>query len=115
MDDTGGWRFAQAFGDKGDIEEITEGAPIEWRWVQEHATDRTPQLISYRLSNSTQQATSWRRATKGAGWYFSSATRRRRRASTSSTLSSSRTSPNSTTSSRSRSRKRLIRLDGAGG
>ncbi|KAJ7103890.1 WD40-repeat-containing domain protein [Mycena epipterygia] len=24
MDDTGGWRFAQAFGDKGDIEEITE-------------------------------------------------------------------------------------------
>jgi hypothetical protein len=26
MDDTGGWRFAQAFGDKGDVEEITEGA-----------------------------------------------------------------------------------------
>ncbi|KAF7356019.1 Protein phosphatase PP2A regulatory subunit B [Mycena venus] len=25
MDETGGWRFAQAFGDKGDIEEITEG------------------------------------------------------------------------------------------
>ncbi|KAJ7097160.1 WD40-repeat-containing domain protein [Mycena belliarum] len=24
MDDTGGWRFAQAFGDKGEIEEITE-------------------------------------------------------------------------------------------
>ncbi|KAJ7648735.1 protein phosphatase 2A regulatory B subunit [Mycena polygramma] len=24
MDDSGGWRFAQAFGDKGDIEEITE-------------------------------------------------------------------------------------------
>ncbi|KAF7370068.1 Protein phosphatase PP2A regulatory subunit B [Mycena sanguinolenta] len=24
MDETGGWRFAQAFGDKGDIEEITE-------------------------------------------------------------------------------------------
>ncbi|KAK7024781.1 protein phosphatase PP2A regulatory subunit B [Favolaschia claudopus] len=24
MDETGGWRFAQAFGDKGDVEEITE-------------------------------------------------------------------------------------------
>jgi len=24
-DATGGWRFAQCFGDKGDVEDITEG------------------------------------------------------------------------------------------
>jgi serine/threonine-protein phosphatase 2A regulatory subunit B len=25
---SGGWRFAQCFGDKGDVDDITEGQPL---------------------------------------------------------------------------------------
>ena len=28
--DATGWRFAQCFGDKGEVEDITEGASLAW-------------------------------------------------------------------------------------
>lgn len=61
---SGGWRFAQCFGDKGEVEDITEGLSSFYLdrtgpQVLESSSDAysglIEQLISYPPSNSTRQ------------------------------------------------------------
>ena len=42
---SGGWRFAQCFGDKGEVEDITEGASSEALRVPARATPPTERLV----------------------------------------------------------------------
>jgi hypothetical protein len=74
---SGGWRFAQCFGDKGEVEDITEGVHypsplaclIELSLIQSCTAQR---ILSRRLS-STQRGIIWQQGTRVAESFSSSA------------------------------------------
>ena len=83
---SGGWRFAQCFGDKGDVDDITEGklTPSPFlslnRWATRSAgagcilslINVSPsQLISYPPSSSIQQETTSLLEIKVVAWFCS--------------------------------------------
>lgn len=125
--DQSGWRFAQCFGDKGEV-----STSLRYNLMQHlahlslsvstlpviHAhskSKRSQRQTSSRPSSSTTPAHTLQQATREDASSFLSVTRARsRRASTSFTLNFSPTNQSLTISSRSRLRKRSTRLDGAG-
>lgn len=123
-----GWRFAQCFGDKGEVEDITEG-----RLLHDDQdvvlTSNLSQPTSFPRSNSTLQATTLPRVTRVAESFSSSETsrsvclsdsprglhyssnlsHRKRDVNTSFTRNSNRMNQNSTISSLSRLKRKSTR------
>lgn len=119
---SGQWRFAQCFGDKGEVEDITEGLLASLSPIQGHilhllnATNMSSQPISSQPWNSITLVITLRQAIKVDGSYYLNGTMRcviqtvsshcrvsyrtdsrKRVASTSFTPSFSRMNQNSTT------------------
>jgi len=144
-DSSGGWRFAQCFGDKGEVEDITEGRIVRFHpppsnvahcvgaadvisTVEFDSTgnylatgDKGGRVVLFERNEQVRLLPFLRLpASPRADWIaslnpFHSLSCRRRAANISFTRSSNHMNPSSIISSRSRSRRRSTRSSGANG